>query len=121
MSGAAVSGAAVSGALARYQVMAVVVGIGLLVLVLVGMPLQYGAHEPALADIVAPVHGILYIVYLLTVFDLARRQHFRIGQLAAMICAGFVPFVAFLVEQRVTRELRRQNGHGSAPAPEPGA
>ena len=35
-----------SGALLRYRVMAYVVGIGLIVLVFVGIPLQYAATRP---------------------------------------------------------------------------
>jgi len=51
--------------------MAYVVGVGLLVLVLVGVPLQYVAGKPAVVQVVGPIHGFLYIVYLMTVADLA--------------------------------------------------
>ena len=95
-------------ALFRYRVMAVVVGIGLLVLVFIGVPLQYAAGEPALAAIVGPIHGFFYIVYLIAALDLARRARFTIWQLAAMVGAGFVPFLAFVVERRVTRRVQRQ-------------
>src|ERR1035438_10496023 len=49
--------------LVRYRVMAYVVGVGLLVLVLVGVPLQYAAGKPAVVQVVGPVHGFLYLVY----------------------------------------------------------
>ena len=92
-----------SGALLRYRVMAYVVGVGLILLVFVGVPLRYGAGQPALEEVLGPLHGFLYLVYLATAFDLARRARFRLLQLAAMIGAGFVPFLAFVVEHRVTR------------------
>jgi len=95
----------VRGALLRYRVMAYVVGTGLLILVFVGVPLQYGAGEPAVAQVVGPIHGFLYIVYLATALDLARRAQFRLLQLAAMVGAGFVPFLAFVVEHRVARRI----------------
>ncbi len=63
----------VRSALARYRVMAYVVGIGLIVLVFVGVPLQYGAGVPQVAQIVGPIHGAMYIVYLAIAVDLARR------------------------------------------------
>ena len=59
--------------LARYRAMAYVVGVGLLVLVLVGVPLQYAAGKPAVVQVVGPIHGFLYIVYLFSVADLVRR------------------------------------------------
>lgn len=97
-----------SGALRRYQVMAFVVGVGLLVLVLVGVPLQYAAGQPKVAQIVGPIHGFLYIVYLLAATDLARRARFSLLQMAAMIGAGFLPFLAFVIERRVSRRVRTE-------------
>jgi integral membrane protein len=95
-----------TGALLRYKVMAYVVGVGLLVLVLVGVPLQYGANVPQVAEIVGPIHGFLYIVYLLAAVDLARRARFTLLQMAAMVAAGILPFLAFIIERRVERRVR---------------
>jgi integral membrane protein len=110
-------------ALARYRVMAYVVGIGLIVLVFVGVPLQYGAGIPQVAQIVGPIHGAMYIVYLAISVDLARRGQLATRQLAMIVLAGFVPFVAFVVERRVTSLVNGnlelpvdQNGSGSIPA-----
>jgi len=92
-----------AGALLRYRVMAFVVGVVLLVLVFIGLPLQYavgGVWQKVVPDAFT-VHGLLYIVYLVTAVDLARRCRFTLLQLAAMVCAGFLPFLAFFVEHRV--------------------
>ena len=93
--------------LVRYRVMAYVVGLGLLVLVLVGVPLQYGAGKPALVQVVGPIHGFLYIVYLLAVADLARRFRLGLGQVIGLVAAGFVPFLAFVVEHFTTAKIER--------------
>ena len=57
-----------AGALARYRVMAFIVGTGLALLCFVGIPLQVigGNKWPwtAVVAIVGPIHGIFYIVYL---------------------------------------------------------
>jgi integral membrane protein len=94
-------------ALRRYQVMSFVVGVMLLVLVGVAMPLQYIGHKPTTATIVAQVHGGLYIVYLLTAADLARRARFGLWQMVGVVCAGFLPFLAFYVEVRTTRRVKQ--------------
>jgi len=103
-------------ALLRYRVMAFVVGVGLLVLVLVGIPLQYAAGKPAVVQVVGPIHGFLYIVYLATVADLARRFRLSLAQLIALVAAGFVPFLAFIVERRTARRLEREEGSVAAGA-----
>ena len=92
-------------ALWRYRLMSYVVGVMLLLLVCVAIPLQYAASQPAMAGIVAPLHGLLYIVYLLAAADLARRARVSTGQLLAVVCAGFLPGLAFVVERRTTARI----------------
>ena len=103
-------------ALLRYRVMAYVVGVGLATLVFVGVPLQYGAGVPQVDAIVGPIHGFLYIVYLLAAVDLARRARFTLLQMAAMIGAGFVPLLAFVIEHRVTKRLAQSASGPPGPA-----
>lgn len=104
-----------NGALRRYRFMAYTVGIGLIILVFVGIPLQYGAHSTGVVKVVGPIHGALYIVYLLAALDLARRARFGLLQLVAMVSAGFVPFVAFIVEHQVVRRLAAESELESEP------
>jgi integral membrane protein len=94
------------GSLLRYRVMAYIVGIGLLVLCAVGLPLQYVGGHPVVDQVVGPIHGFLYIVYLLAAVDLARRARFTLVQMAAMIGAGFCPFLAFVIEHFVVKRVR---------------
>jgi integral membrane protein len=95
-----------SSALIRYRIMAYVTGVVLLVLVLVAVPLQYAADQPTMVSIVGPVHGILFIVYLLAVIDLARRCRWTPVHTLVVMLAGTIPFMTFIVEHQVTREVR---------------
>lgn len=104
--GLPVTGRGLAGALARYRLMAYVVGTMLLLLCVVAIPLQYGADQPAMANLVAPLHGILYIVYLVAVADLARRAKFKFAQILALVAAGFVPGLAFYVEHRTLQRFQ---------------
>jgi integral membrane protein len=92
----------VLGALRRYRVLAYIVGTGLIILVFAGVPLQYGANLPQVAQIVGPVHGAIYIIYLISAVDLARRSNLKTRQLLAIVLAGFLPFLAFIVERRIS-------------------
>jgi integral membrane protein len=96
------------GALQRYRVMAFVVGTGLLLCSVVGLPLQYGVGGVWVKVVPAAwtVHGFLYIVYLITAVDLARRARFTLPQIAATIGAGFLPLLAFFVEHRVNLRMQ---------------
>ena len=96
----------VATALGRYRVMAVVVGVMLLVLVAVAIPLKYAADVPEVSAIVSPVHGFLYIVYLVAAFDLALKARFTAKGTILVLLAGVVPFVSFVAERRVTARVR---------------
>jgi integral membrane protein len=99
---------AVAGALLRYRVIAYVVGVVLLVLVLVAMPVKYIGGNASLVAIVGPVHGFLYMVYLVLTFDLGRRADWPLKRMALVMLAGTVPFLSFVAERSVTRQLRAQ-------------
>lgn len=96
----------VEAAMRRYRVAAWVVGVGLLVLVLVGMPLKYLAGNPSVVAVVGPLHGFLYMAYLVLTADLVYRARWPIGWALLIALAGTIPFVSFVAERRVTRPLR---------------
>jgi integral membrane protein len=114
-----------AGALARYRVMAFIVGTGLALLCFVGIPLQVigGNKWPwtAVVEIVGPIHGIFYIVYLVTCLDLAGRARFRTAQLLGMVCSGLVPLLAFYMERKVSERVRAQLALGADAPPGPAA
>lgn len=96
----------VAKALRRYRVAAWVVGVGLLVLVLVGVPLKYLAGDPSVVAVVGPIHGFLYMGYLLLTADLTYRARWPVGRAVLVALAGTIPFVSFVAERKVTRPLR---------------
>jgi integral membrane protein len=97
----------VRGALTRFTVLALLVGIGLLVLVLVAMPLRYLADRPGFSHAFSPIHGFVFMVYLVTVADLARRVGWSVRRTVLVMLAGTVPFLSFVVERRTVREVRQ--------------
>lgn len=98
-----------SGALTRFRVIAYTVGVGLLVLVLIGMPLQYAADNKIVVSIVGPIHGFLYLVYLVASFDLARRAGWSLKRTVLIMLAGTIPFVSFVAERKATGWVREEH------------
>ncbi|MGH8868563.1 MAG: DUF3817 domain-containing protein [Actinomycetes bacterium] len=106
-----------SSALTRYRVMAYVVGVMLLVLVLVAMPLKYAGDNESLVSVVGPLHGFLYVLYLLTVLDLAVRYRWTLLRSVAVMLAGTIPFLSFVAERKVTQQAHAAEAERSATAP----
>jgi integral membrane protein len=95
----------ISGALIRYRVLANIVGVLLAVLVFVGIPLKYLADKPGTVAIVGFAHGMLYIVYWLTIIDLSIRLRWPLKRIVQLGLAGVIPIMTFVMERKVTREL----------------
>ena len=102
------SGAPLRKALVRYRVMANVVGVMLLVVFFVAVPMNHFGTptQGEIARTISQVHGFLFIVYLLMTFDLSRRRAWTLLRTVLVMLAGTVPFVSFLVERRVTRDVQ---------------
>jgi integral membrane protein len=92
----------VQGALIRYRIIAWTVGVVLLVLVLVAMPIKYIGGNDALVAIVGPIHGFLFIVYVVLTFDLGRRAKWPLGRMVLVMLAGTIPFLSFWTERKVS-------------------
>ncbi len=93
----------VRSSLKRFEVMAFVVGFGLLLLVL-EIVLRYGFDNDVLAWW-SPIHGVLYMVYLVTTADLAFKVHWSVPKMVGVMLAGVVPFFSFFMERKVAREV----------------
>lgn len=118
-------------ALRRYQVMATIVGVLLVVLCLVGVPLANfdgtgmwgifpstpaiwteGSQPHAVGEWITSVlgvaHGWLYMIFLLTAFVLARRAQWPIGFTLVTLVCGTIPLASFWAERRATARVRAQ-------------
>ncbi len=96
----------IRGALVRYRVMAWIVGVLLVVLVVVGMPLKYLGGNDAVVVATGVPHGWLYMVLLITAYDLGRRVRWPWLRLLLIAAAGTVPFLSFVAEHFATKDVR---------------
>ncbi len=92
--------------LVGYRIAAYATGVMLLVLT-ASVVLHYGFGDRRLAWS-APVHGFLYMGYLVTTVLLGTSVRWRPGRMVLVALAGTIPLMSFVAERSVTREVRRQ-------------
>ena len=97
---------AIRGALTRYRVIAYVVGVLLAVLVCVGLPLKYIWGDGRVVTWTGMPHGWLYMLLLITAYDLGRRVKWSIKWFLAIMAAGTIPFLSFVAEHFATKNVR---------------
>jgi len=99
-----------SGAYKRFQVMAWGTGLLLAFMTVVGLPWKYVlGHEDALWYAIGwQLHGFLYMIYLVTVLDVAIRARWAPGRTVLIALAGTIPFMSFVFERRITHQLQAE-------------
>ena len=98
-----------------YRVAAYATGVMLLVLT-TSVVLHYGFGDRRLAWS-APVHGFLYMGYLVATVLLGTSVRWRPGRMVLVALAGTIPLMSFVAERSVTREVRRQSAAWSGRDP----
>lgn len=78
-----------------------------LIILCVAMFIRYGPPDDAgLSEAVAPIHGWLYVVYLVATGLLAYQRGWKGGRAALIALAGTVPLASFFAERHVVRMAR---------------
>jgi integral membrane protein len=95
----------VESALKPFRALAYIVGVMLLVLC-VAMVLRYGFQIVGISKIVAPIHGFLYMIYLVTVMNLGMKARWGWPYMLGIMLGGTVPFLSFYIERRVTSRVQ---------------
>ena len=92
--------------LARFRTMAIICGINLLLLV----AYMVAKHILHLIDgktgfVAIPIaHGYFYIVYILTVLQLAVQKRMPLLTMIALVAAGTIPFASFIAERKIVKK-----------------
>lgn len=91
--------------LLAFRILAWVTGVVLLALT-VGMVLKYGFDDGTVVATIGPVHGFLYMGYIVATLMLAERCRWEPRKAVLVLLAGTVPVASFVAERKVTREVR---------------
>jgi len=99
--------------LSRLRLVGFVEGWSFLVLLLVAMPLKYALDYPTPVKVVGSAHGALFVLYAITVSEVAARRRFggfgrSLGFVAAAAVASVVPLGTFVLD-RWLRRLQAQD------------
>src|SRR5438067_8977459 len=103
-----------------YRVMAYITGVILIVLCVLAIGQIFFNDEPAV-NAVGAVHGLLYIVYLLVSYPLTRRLRLPVWPTVAVLLAGTIPVMTFVVERRISHRYIGPALAAAGGAPPPGA
>jgi len=88
----------------RMRHLGVAEGISFLLLLGIAVPIKYIAGNPALVKILGPIHGVLFIVYVLAVFLAARVLRWGRWKIITALAAAVIPFGTFVLDAQLRKE-----------------
>jgi integral membrane protein len=92
--------------LTRFRIMAIVCGINLIFLVIYMIAkYAFDAFDKSNPFVFIPIaHGYFYIIYILTVLQLAVQKRMSLLTIVALTAAGTVPLASFIAERKIVKK-----------------
>ncbi|MCK5895368.1 MAG: DUF3817 domain-containing protein [Cocleimonas sp.] len=78
-------------------------GSSLLLLLFVAMPLKYYAGIPEAVKIIGPLHGILFLSFIVLLFSHAAKNELSVVKTLMGFVASFIPFGTFVFKVKVLK------------------
>ncbi len=88
----------------RFRFISFAEGMSFLLLLGIAMPLKYLAGMPLAVKVVGWAHGVLFVLYVLAVFDAARACGWPPQRIALALLCSLLPVAPFLMERQVRKE-----------------
>ncbi|PSL28155.1 DUF3817 domain-containing protein [Chitinophaga ginsengisoli] len=91
--------------LGRLRLVSYMEGISLLVLTGIAVPLKYWGGDPVLVRIIGPVHGILFLLFIVLTLSVGVERQWSFTRTTAKILIScFIPFATFYVDRHILRK-----------------
>jgi len=80
------------------------------------MPLKYLAGRPEMVRVVGMAHGLLFVVFVFMVLQVAFEHRWPFRRALAALAASVLPFGTFVLDARLLRGLDARGKTGPATA-----
>lgn len=92
-------------ALRKLTIMGYLEGTSFLLLLGIAMPLKYMMGMPEMVSYVGPVHGVLFVAYVMVLIITASRIKMPLWALPAGVLGSFLPFGPFVFDYLLKKRL----------------
>jgi len=92
-------------ALRNLTIMGYLEGMSFLLLLGIAMPLKYMLGMPEAVSYIGPVHGVLFVAYIMVLIITAGRIKLPLWALPAGVLGSFLPFGPFIFDHLLKKRL----------------
>lgn len=91
-------------AIGRFRLAAISEGFSFIVLLFIAMPLKYFAGMPEVVKYVGWVHGLLFVLYVLTLMTVKINLNWGFKKTLIAFLASLLPFGTFILDKSLQKE-----------------
>jgi integral membrane protein len=90
----------------RLRLIGILEGISLLVLIGVAVPLKHVLDEPLLVRIMGPVHGLLFLMFVINTLSVGIDYRWKFSTTTwKVLVACLIPFGTFYIDRRILSKM----------------
>ena len=90
----------------RLRLLALLEGFSLLILVFIAVPLKYFGSNPSLVKTLGPIHGILFLLFVMNTLRIGVEQHWTFRTTTGkVLLACVIPFGTFYIDRKILRHI----------------
>ena len=89
----------------RLRIVGFAEGVSYLLLLFIAVPLKRIGGHPEAVEILGPIHGLLFILYILTTIQAKTEYGWPLGKTALAMLASIIPGGTFYADHKVFRHL----------------
>jgi len=98
--------------LGRLRIISYLEGISLLILLFVAVPVKYYLGDPSLVKAVGPIHGALFLWFVLNTLSVAVEMQWKFKDTTwKVLIACMIPFGTFYIDKHLLRKARNFSKH----------
>lgn len=92
----------------RLRIMGFLEGISLIVLVFIAVPMKYWYDDASLTKMMGPIHGALFLLFLLNTFSAGIEQKWKVKTTGMILASCFIPFGTFYVDYKFLKNIEER-------------
>lgn len=89
----------------RLRIIGFLEGVSLIILVFIAVPLKYEYAHASLTQIMGPIHGALFLLFLLNTFSASIEQKWKAKTTGMVLASCFVPFGTFYIDHKFLKKI----------------
>ncbi|OQP58777.1 DUF3817 domain-containing protein [Niastella populi] len=91
----------------RLRILGWLEGLSLLLLVFVAVPLKYGSNDPTFTKLLGPIHGALFLLFILNTLSVGVEQQWEFRKTTwKVLLACFIPFGTFYIDKKILSKYK---------------